>query len=55
VTTFREFPVRIYGRGWDWLAQEFAHMYHDRFHFKDFVNRIDHLAKMSASLSHLNS
>lgn len=32
------------------LAQEFAHTYHTRFHFKDFVNRIDQLAKL-ASLS----
>ena len=27
------------------LAQQFAHRYHDRFNFKDFVNRIDQLAK----------
>lgn len=28
------------------LAQQFAHTYHDRFHFRDFVNRLDHLAKL---------
>jgi hypothetical protein len=27
------------------LAQQFAHTYHDRFHFRDFVNRLDALAK----------
>lgn len=30
------------------LAQQFANMYHDRFNFKDFVNRIDHLAKLAS-------
>lgn len=29
------------------LAQQFAHTYHSRFHFRDFVNRIDHLAKLA--------
>jgi hypothetical protein len=29
------------------LAQEFAHVYHNRFHFRDFVNRLDHLAKLA--------
>jgi len=29
------------------LAQEFADIYHNRFHFKDFVNRIDSLAKIA--------
>jgi hypothetical protein len=29
------------------IAQQFAHSYHNRFHFKDFVNRIDHLAKLA--------
>ncbi len=33
------------------LAQEFAHIYHNRFHFKDFVNRIDLLAKMATGSS----
>ncbi len=28
------------------LAQAFADTYHNRFHFRDFVNRIDHLAKL---------
>jgi hypothetical protein len=28
------------------LAQQFAHTYHDRFHFRTFVNRLDHLAKL---------
>jgi len=28
------------------LAQQFAHTYHERFHFRDFVNRLDHLAKL---------
>lgn len=32
------------------LAQEFAHRYHNRFHFKDFVNRIDQLAKLANPL-----
>jgi len=31
------------------LAQQFAHTYHDRFSFKDFVNRIDNLAKLASS------
>ena len=30
------------------IAQQFAHTYHNRFHFKDFVNRIDHLAKLAS-------
>ena len=30
------------------LAQEFARTYHNRFHFKDFVNRIDNLAKLTS-------
>ena len=30
------------------LAQQFAHTYHNRFHFKDFVNRIDQLAKLAS-------
>ncbi len=30
------------------LAQEFAHAYHNRFHFKEFVNRIDQLAKLAS-------
>jgi hypothetical protein len=29
------------------LAQEFAHTYHNRFHFKEFVNRIDQLARLA--------
>ena len=29
------------------LAQQFAGIYHDRFNVKDFVNRIDHLAKLA--------
>jgi hypothetical protein len=29
------------------LAQQFACVYHDRFNFKDFVNRIDCLAKLA--------
>jgi hypothetical protein len=32
------------------LAQQFARMYHDRFNFKDFVNRIDCLAKLASPL-----
>ena len=30
------------------LAQEFAHTYHNRFHFRSFVNHLDHLAKSAA-------
>jgi hypothetical protein len=29
------------------MAQRFANLYHDRFHFREFVNRIDHLAKLA--------
>jgi hypothetical protein len=29
------------------IAQQFAHAYHNRYHFKDFVNRIDLLAKLA--------
>lgn len=32
------------------LASEFADLYHETFHFRDFVNRIDHLAKLAAVL-----
>ena len=32
------------------LAQQFARIYHDRFHFKDFVNRIDYLAKLASQV-----
>jgi hypothetical protein len=31
------------------LARQFADKYHERFHFRDFVNRIDHLAKIARS------
>ena len=30
------------------LCEEFARAYHARFHFRDFINRIDHLAKLAA-------
>jgi hypothetical protein len=33
------------------LAQEFANSYHNRFHFKNFVNQIDLLAKMATRSS----
>jgi hypothetical protein len=29
------------------MAQQFAHTYHNRFHFRDFVNRLDQLAKLA--------
>jgi hypothetical protein len=32
------------------LAQQFARVYHDRFHFKNFVNRLDDLAKVTGRL-----
>jgi hypothetical protein len=31
------------------LAQQFADVYHNRFHFREFVNRIDHLAKLAST------
>jgi hypothetical protein len=31
-------------------ALQFGRLYHDRFHFRDFVNRIDGLAKMAQVL-----
>jgi len=30
------------------MAQQFAHAYHNRFHFRDFVNRLDQLAKLAS-------
>jgi len=30
------------------LAEEFAHSYHDRFHFKNFVSRLDELARLAS-------
>ena len=32
------------------VAREFADLYHNRFHFKEFVKRIDDLAKLSTAL-----
>jgi len=30
------------------LAQEFADSYHNRFHFRDFIHRLDQLAKLAS-------
>jgi hypothetical protein len=30
------------------MAQQFAHTFHNRFHFRDFVNRLDQLAKLAS-------
>jgi hypothetical protein len=32
------------------VSQQFAKHYHDKFHFKDFVSRIDHLVKSTSTL-----
>jgi hypothetical protein len=31
------------------LSQQFARLYHERFHFRNFVNQIDHLSKSAGS------